>query len=269
MRFEVLIPFYNEAHRFEAAIRALAEEYRRSAIAMLGVPLRFSWADDGSTDSSGKALALALGRHFGGISAPGIEHRILHRETNAGKGSAMRFAIDQLRSDASPNSIVAFWDADGELLPEGLFEALRTVHQGSADIAFGSRFSKRNPQVLNFRHYLGNKALTLLSNYFSNLNLSDVHCCARVLRAGILFQLPLTSCGFDFEAEFVAIVGRVRSPKLRLIEIPVTYIPRAVDEGKKIGISHVWPQIYQAIRCRYFLRPLSLSQDFQAQHALS
>lgn len=250
--FEVILPFYNEVQRIAETVAQLATEIRKIDFTRQGANLRFWWVDDGSTDHSSIKLKEQLERF------PFLNARILQSEQNRGKGSAMRLAIETLKAEKCHESIVAFWDADGELDPQGLIEALQLVQDARADIVFGSRFTKRNIQVLNFRHYVGNKFLTLLSNCFSNLNLSDVHCCARVLRAQLLFQLPLTSTGFDFEAQFVGLIGRIRSPRLRLIEIPILYTPRSVLEGKKIGFSHVWPQILQAIRCRFFQKPLML-----------
>jgi len=249
MTYEIIIPFYNEAHRLGPTVEGFAAEIRALSETLTNQKLRFWWTDDGSTDGSTEQLKRFIAQNF----RDEAEHKLLRCEQNRGKGATMRFAISELKKVADPHtSIVAFWDADGELHPSSLFEALSLVESGVADIVFGSRFAKTNPQVLNFRHYLGNKLLTLVSNVFSNLNLSDVHCCARIARAELLFQIPLKTDGFDFEAEFAALVGKIRSPQLKLVEVPVFYIPRTVEEGKKIGIGHVLPQVWTAVKTRYF-----------------
>jgi glycosyltransferase involved in cell wall biosynthesis len=257
MKCHVIIPFYNEAHLLGRTIEILSIEAQHNAFARSAESIHFVWADDGSSDRSFETLKGLLE-----ITFPlSITHEVIRSEQNRGKGSVVRFAMDHMRSTIKPDDIVAFWDADGELDPKGLFEGLQIIGSGAADIVFGSRFSKRNTQVLNFRHYLGNKTLTLFSNFFSNLNLSDVHCCARMVRAGLLFLLPLSSRGFDLEAEFAGLVGRVRKPQLRIHEIPIEYVPRTVQEGKKIRLSHVFPQLVQAIRCRFFHKEIVLEES--------
>lgn len=245
MRVEIVIPYYNELNRLDGAVRHMATELNKS-VSDNGTPVRIWWADDGSTDGSTRKLEALVHQEFDSH----IEHRILQSGKNQGKGSAMRRAIERMKAETTSDAIVVFWDSDGELNPRGIFEGLKLMTAENADIIFGSRFSKGHHQVLNFQHYFGNKLLTFISNFFSNLSLTDVHCCARFIKAGFLFQLPLTSVGFEFEAEFVALVGRVKSPELKLMELPVQYTPRTVLEGKKIGLMHVLPQIYQAIRCR-------------------
>lgn len=253
MRVEIIIPYYNELQRLDGAVRHMAAELNKS-VSDDGTPVRIWWADDGSTDGSTRKLEALVQQEFNSH----IEHRILRSGQNQGKGSAMRRAIERLKTETTPDAVVVFWDSDGELHPRGIFEGLKLMRRDDIDIVFGSRFSSGAHQVLNFRHYFGNKVLTFISNFFSNLNLTDVHCCARFIKAPLLFQLPLASVGFEFEAEFVALVGRVKTPALKLSEIPVQYTPRTVLEGKKIGLAHVLPQVYQAIRCRFLRGAIQL-----------
>ncbi|HRK01543.1 MAG TPA: glycosyltransferase family 2 protein [Oligoflexia bacterium] len=261
----VIIPYFNEAQRMEPMIVAMAQEIAANDIFdEAGLPLRFIWVDDGSTDNGRMILETLITKHLPNDSRLGafqVHHEFVDLGKNSGKASAMHAGIQRAKLITTKNgesAIVSFWDADGELLADGLFSLIYEVYSEKADIAFGSRFNKRNPQVLNFRHYLGNKSLTVLSNWFSDLNLSDVHCCARAIRIELLAQIPLKSKGFDFEAEFVGLIGRISSPMLKLTEVPLTYLPRTREEGKKIGIRHVLPQIWQAIRCRYFVKNIEL-----------
>ncbi len=263
MNLEIVIPYYNEAHRLGVAFRLLTNEILSSSVINDYKQIRFWWSDDGSTDSSSLKLEQLIAQE----NHPKVLHRVIAHKVNCGKGTAVRRAISTLKEASKESSIIVFWDSDGELHPRGIVDGLHLMNTEEAHIVFGSRFSKQNSQVLNFRHYLGNKALTMFSNFFSNLNLSDVHCCARFIKSDILFKMPLSSTGFDFEAEFVALVGRLRVSGLKLMEVPIQYMPRTVQEGKKIGIAHVLPQIHQAIRCRY-LQPLIHLENAKEPYAL-
>lgn len=254
----VITPYYNESQRLQPMLADMAAALRECKLFNSPVKIRFCWANDGSTDDSRVVLlkntSELLPQSLGAFQ---IEHKFVDLAKNSGKASAMRAGITAILSQNEINSVVSFWDADGELDPHGLLAMLHEIASGKADVVFGSRFNKRNPQVLNFRHYLGNKSLTVLSNWFSDLNLSDVHCCARAMKGILLQRLPMKSTGFDFEAEFVGLVGvlnRNSSPAPRLIEIPVGYRPRTRAQGKKISFRHVLPQIWQALRCRYSVK---------------
>lgn len=254
-RAEVIIPFYNEAHLLDRSVGLIATALDESGLLEKGWQIRFWWVDDGSTDGSAERLQEGLAHHFPGA----VANEILCGWENEGKGAAMRRAIASAKARTEPGSIVAFWDSDGELDPRALFEGLEIIATSGLDILFGSRFldSKTNGDE-SMAHYLGNRALTRFSNALSGLKLSDVHCCARLMKAEVLFALPLKSSGFDFEAEFVALVARVKKPKLKIAEYAIPYAPRTVAQGKKIGLVHVPPQIFQALRCRYLQRPIHL-----------
>jgi glycosyltransferase involved in cell wall biosynthesis len=252
-RAEIVIPFYNEAGRLRGTIAALAAELKRSALIERGFAIRFWWADDGSTDGSGADLRALVVKSF---VFPGVEHCFLHLAVNRGKGSALRFAIDELRERVKPNAVVAFWDADGELYPDALYAMIADVAGGAADIVFGSRFPRGGPSRIPPFHALANGLLTLLSNAFSGLKLTDAHCCAKAIRAELLFRLPFTSSAFDFEAEFAGLVGRLRPRPAKIAERHIAYERRRRSEGKKIGARDVLPQLRQALRCRFRQRPI-------------
>ncbi|MBI3543966.1 MAG: glycosyltransferase family 2 protein [Deltaproteobacteria bacterium] len=252
MEFEIIIPFYNEVGRLEGAVDTFVRELGKSAIGGAGANIRFWWADDGSTDGSHARLESLVSEKFPKALAT---HRFLRRVENQGKGSILRYAIEQALKEIKPDAIVGFWDADGELDPKSLFEGLSIVSRGEADIVFGTRVFTFEPTLREYPNYLmrstANRLLTLMSNTLSGLRLADVHCCARMVRADLLARLPLTSDGFDFEAEFAGLVGRVNRRKpLKIREVPIGYLPRTRSEGKKIGASAVLPQVYQAFRCR-------------------
>ncbi len=253
MALEIIIPIYNEACRLEGAVAGFARNLQDSGLAERGHTVRFWWADDGSTDGSLARLDALLA---GQLCGEGIQHRMLRRERNQGKGSILRYAVEHARGEILPASTIAFWDADAELDSAALFEAFWLVNGGTADIVFGARhFATRSgyrelPGRLT--RALANVSLTWFSNRFSGLRLSDVHCCARVARASVLLPLKFASRGFDFEAELAGLVGRVRHSGLKIREISIAYQPRGRGDGKKIGLRDVLPQLRQAVRCRFF-----------------
>ena len=253
MGLEVIVPIYNEVRRLDGAVAALALQLKRSALLERGHTIRFWWADDGSTDGSLEQLNSLVSATMSGT---GISHRVIRREQNQGKGSILRYAVETARSEIAADSIVAFWDADGELEPSALFEAFWLVDSKAADIVFGARYfamqSKYHELPGMLTRACANFLLTWFSNRFSGLRLSDVHCCARIARANVLLPLRFVSTGFDFEAELAGLVGRQRHLGLKIREIPVAYRPRDRGEGKKIGVRDVLPQLRQAVRCRFF-----------------
>ena len=215
MRLSILIPVYNE--------RTMVE---RSLAQVLAVPLPENMereliiVDDCSTDGTTEILERLAARE------PDI--RLIHKKVNEGKGAAVRTAIQQARGD-----FCIVQDADLEYDPSEYPRLLRPLLDGHADAVFGSRYlAGEQTRVLPFWHSMINKYLTLLSNMFCNLKLTDMETCYKVFRTDLLKSIPIRSNRFGFEPE---ITMKAAKRKLRIYEVPISYHGRTYEEGKKIG----------------------------------
>ncbi len=151
--------------------------------------------------------------------------KLLHQPVNCGKGAALRTGIEQATGD-----IIGIQDADFEYDPADIPTLVEPLVQEKADVVFGSRF-KRTHQVHRTIHYLGNRLLTLCSNFASGLYLSDMETCYKFFRADVIKNVRLESDRFGFEPEITAKIAKL---KLRVMEFPISYFPRNYLEGKKI-----------------------------------
>jgi glycosyltransferase involved in cell wall biosynthesis len=215
MRLSILIPVYNE--------RTMVE---RSLAQVLAVPLPENMdreliiVDDCSTDGTTEILERLAARE------PDIH--LIHKKVNEGKGAAVRTAIEQARGD-----FCIVQDADLEYDPSEYPRLLRPLLDGHADAVFGSRYlAGEQTRVLPFWHSMINKWLTLLSNMFCNLKLTDMETCYKVFRTDLLKSIPIRSNRFGFEPE---ITMKAAKRKLRIYEVPISYHGRTYEEGKKIG----------------------------------
>src|SRR5579883_75534 len=215
MLLSILIPVYNE--------RAVVEQ---SLSQVLAAPLPENMerelviVDDCSTDGTSDILR-RMAEH-----EPRI--RLFRHPVNRGKGAAVRTAIEKAQGD-----FCLVQDADMEYDPSEYPKLLRPLLDGHADAVFGSRYmSGEQRRVLPFWHSLVNKALTLFSNMFCNLNVTDMETCYKVFRTDLLKSIPIRSDRFGFEPE---ITMKVAKRKLRVYEVPISYHGRTYEEGKKIG----------------------------------
>ena len=209
LTLSVIVPAYNEGATIEAVARRLR-----------AVPLRLEIiaVDDASTDGTGEIVdRLARER---------LIDRVIHHPANRGKGAALRSGIA-----AAGGDVIVVQDADLEYDPADLVTLLQPIRTGRADAVYGSRFQGGPRRVLFFWHSVGNRFLTLLSNMFANLNLTDMETCYKLVRADLLKRLPLTSDRFGFEVEVTARLSQVGA---RIWELPITYSGRTYAEGKKI-----------------------------------
>ena len=214
MKLSIVIPCYNE----ESTLYNCVTNVLR--IADDNLSLEIIVVDDCSDDKS-HLIALDLQKKHNEIIT--IRH-----DKNMGKGAALRTGFKHASGD-----FVAVQDADLEYDPQDLKSLLKFLVSGEADVVFGSRFrSSKAGRVLYFWHYLGNRFLTLLSNMFTDLNLTDMETCYKVFRRDVIQNIDLKEDRFGFEPEVVAKIAQMR---LRIYEMGISYRGRTYEEGKKIG----------------------------------
>ena len=215
----VVIPCYNEAATVENLLRRVRD-----------VPLRMEVivVDDGSTDGTRDVLTR--------LEGSGLVDQLVFHERNAGKGAALRTGFARATGD-----VVVVQDADLEYDPAEFPLLLEPILSGKADAVYGSRFLGGPHRVLYFWHSVGNRFLTLLSNMFTDLNLTDMETCYKMVRRELLQSLPLAAHRFGIEPELTA---RLSQTGARIYELPISYDGRSYAEGKKIGwkdgVSALW-----------------------------
>ncbi len=225
----IVIPVFNE-------VRTLKDLVDRVTAAPLpeGLERELILVDDGSTDGTESILA--------DLEREG--HRVLRHGANRGKGAALRTGFAEVRGQ-----IVIVQDADLEYDPRDYARLLQPILEGQADAVYGSRFLGGPHRVHLFWHYVANRALTLLSNMTTNLNLTDMETCYKVFRTDVLRQIRIESDRFGFEPEITARIARLRC---RVYEVPISYYGRDYIEGKKItwrdGIAAVGHILRFALR---------------------
>ncbi|MCP4234931.1 MAG: glycosyltransferase, partial [Aestuariibacter sp.] len=222
-KLSIVVPCFNEEKTLERCLQHVLEIQNESLL------LEIIIVDDCSTDNSLK-IAEALAEKYPEIV-------VLCHEQNRGKGAALQTGFQQATGD-----IVAIQDADLEYDPADLRRMVVPIEDNKADVVLGSRFASGGAhRVLYFWHYLGNKFLTLLSNMFSDLNLTDMECCYKVFRREIIQKIDIQESRFGVEPELVAKVAQMR---VRIYEMGVSYSGRTYEEGKKIGYRDGFRALY-------------------------
>ena len=224
MKLSVVMPVYNEERTLEEIVRRVLETPYEKELVLV---------DDGSSDSSREIMARLEKEHS--------EIRCFYHEQNQGKGGALSTGFREVQGD-----IVLIQDADLEYDPQDYGTLLRPLIEGKADVVYGSRFVGGSyARVHLFWHYVGNRFLTLLSNMFTNLNLSDMETCYKVFRSEVAKKLDIKSRTFAVEPEITAKVSKM---KLRVYEVPISYAGRDYDEGKKIGLKDAFIAVWAIVR---------------------
>jgi len=220
MKLSIIIPAYNEK-------KTIGEIIKKIDGVSLDMDKEIIIVDDGSSDGTKKIIQNLEGEYI---------KKAFHKK-NKGKGAAIRTALKQASGD-----IVIIQDADLEYNPSEYPKLLKPIAEDKADVVYGSRFvGSEAHRILYFWHMLGNKFLTLLSNTFTNLNLTDMETGYKVFRRDIISSVMLEEDRFGFEPEITAKIAKL---KCRIYEVGISYSGRTYEEGKKInwldGAKTIW-----------------------------
>lgn len=222
MKVSIVIPVYNEEKTVAGLVKTVQD-------VELDIDREIILVDDCSSDGTRSVLER--------LAEENEEIRFFAHEVNKGKGAALHTGFDHAEGD-----LVLIQDADLEYDPEEYPILFKPILTGRADVVYGSRFAGHGAhRVLYFWHYIGNRFLTLLSNLFTNINLTDMETCYKVFTRDALAGVTIKEKRFGFEPEITA---RMARKKLRIYEVPISYYGRTYEQGKKIdwrdGVRAIW-----------------------------
>ena len=233
MKLSVLVPVYNEERTLQEVVRRVCD---------FQIPKEIILVDDGSEDQS-RTILTRLQEENARANDPLNQIKVFFQPVNQGKGAALKTALSHVTGD-----IVIVQDADLEYDPKDYPSLLAPIQAGQADVVYGTRFYGGGAhRVLFFWHYMGNLALTLMSNMLTNLNLSDMEVGYKVFRAEAVKGINLKSNRFGFEPE---ITVKLAKKRCRFYEVPISYHGRTYEEGKKITWKDGVAALYYLIRFR-------------------
>ncbi|MCS7062098.1 MAG: glycosyltransferase family 2 protein [Anaerolineae bacterium] len=232
MKLSVVMPCYNEIKTIDAILRKVMTACQNMDYEIIVV-------DDGSSDGTREYLAKL---------DPNGPVKVVFHQVNRGKGAALRTGFSHATGD-----VIIVQDADLEYEPAEYPKLLKPILDGQADVVYGSRFiGGESHRVLYFWHSMGNKFLTLLSNIFTNLNLTDMEVCYKVFKREILEEIELEEDRFGFEPEFTA---KIAGNGYSIYEVGISYYGRTYEQGKKIGWKDGVRACFVILKYGLFRRP--------------
>jgi glycosyltransferase involved in cell wall biosynthesis len=225
MKLSVVVPVFNE----KATIAEIVDRIRAT-----GLDIELIVVDDGSTDGTRDVLKQIEGK---------ID-RLLLQPSNRGKGAALKAGFAVATGD-----VIVIQDADLEYDPEDYRELLKPIERAGADLVLGSRLTGARPQrAYYYWHYVGNRLITFITRVLYNTTLSDIYTCYKMFRREQLVGLNVNSDGFEYDAEFLAILLRRH---LVVYEVPIAYYGRSYGEGKKIKWYHTATVVWNLLKYRF------------------
>ena len=226
-KLSIIIPAYNEGATISLILKRVTD-----AQLPAGISKEIIIVDDCSKDNTIEAIEAFAKEHD-------TQFNLIQQTINQGKGAAIRRGFAEATGD-----YCIVQDADLEYDPDEYAILLKPVLKANADVVYGSRFMGDQPhRILFFWHSIGNKILTFLSNMFTNLNLTDMETCSKLIRTSILRDIVLKENRFGFEPEITAKIARI--PNIKIYEVGISYYGRTYSEGKKIN----WKDGFRAIWC--------------------